>query len=137
LAQIGAGLMLRTLATLERGVAHMRTQNNALATYAKKIENADARIDWKVPASEVDCLVRGLSPFPGAWCEHRHERLKILMTEPAEHSGKPGEVLDDRLTVACGENAVRITRLQRAGRAPMDAQDFLRGYAIPAGAVLQ
>jgi methionyl-tRNA formyltransferase len=136
LAQIGAGLMLRTLASLERGTAQMRTQNNALATYAKKIENAEARIDWKLPADEVDCLVRGLSPFPGAWCEHRNERLKILMTEPVEHAGKPGEVLDDRLTVACGTNAVRITRLQRAGRGPMNAQDFLRGYAISAGTQL-
>ncbi len=133
LAQIGAGLMLRTLASLERGTAQMRTQNNALATYAKKIENADARIDWRLPANEVDCLVRGLAPLPGAWCEHRHERLKVLMTEPVEQGGKPGEVLDDRLTIACGQNAVRITRLQRAGRAPMNAQDFLRGYTIPAG----
>jgi methionyl-tRNA formyltransferase len=136
LATIGAGLMLRTLATLERGVAQMRTQNNTLATYAKKIENAEARIDWKLPANEVDCLVRGLSPFPGAWCEQGRERLKVLMTEPVDGKGVPGELLDDRLAVACGEGAVRITRLQRAGRAPMNAEDFLRGRAIPAGTQL-
>ena len=136
LAKLGAGLMVRTLASVERGVAAAHSQTNIGATYAKKIENAETRIDWTRPAEEVDWLIRGLSPFPGAWCEYRKERLKILNAEPVDGSGTPGEILDARLTVACRTGAVRLTRLQRAGRAPMNAEDLLRGYAIPAGARL-
>jgi len=136
LGELGAGLMVRTLASVERGVASAHSQTNIGATYAKKIENNETRIDWTKPAEEVDWLIRGLSPFPGAWCEYRKERLKILNVEPAEGRGTPGEILDDRLTVACRTGALRLTRLQRAGRAPMTAEDLLRGYAIPAGARL-
>jgi methionyl-tRNA formyltransferase len=133
LASLGAGLMVRTLAAIERGHVVGHSQHNVGATYAKKIENAETHIDWTRPADEVDCLIRGLSPFPGAWCEYRNERLKILYAEPAEGAGAPGQILDDRLTVACRTGALRLTRLQRAGRAPMTAADLLRGYAIPAG----
>src|SRR5215831_4751042 len=125
LAHLGAGLVVRTLAAVERGNVNGHSQHNVGATYAKKIENAETRIDWTRPAEEVDCLIRGLSPHPGAWSEYRNERLKILYAEPAEGAGAPGQILDDRLTVACRTGALRLTRLQRAGRAPMTAQDLL------------
>jgi methionyl-tRNA formyltransferase len=136
LAHLGAGLTVRTLAAIERGHVTGHSQHNVGATYAKKIENAETRIDWTRPAEEVDRLIRGLSPYPGAWCEYRDERLKILYAEPVETGGAPGQILDDRLTVACRTGALRLTRLQRAGRGPMNAQDLLRGYAIPEGARL-
>jgi methionyl-tRNA formyltransferase len=136
LADIGAGLMLRTLAAIERGHVAAHSQHNVGATYAKKIENAETRIDWMQPAEEVDCLIRGLSPYPGAWCEFGGERLKILFAEPVQGAGAPGLVLDERLTVACRKGALRLTRLQRAGRAPMSAEVLLRGYPIAAGARL-
>src|SRR5262249_28493088 len=136
LAHLGAGLMIRTLAAIERGGVTGHSQHNIGATYAKKIENTETRIDWTRPADEVDCLSRGLSPDPGAWCEYRNERVKILYAEPVDAAGAPGQILDDRLTVACRTGALRLTRLQRAGRAPMRAEDLLRGYAVPAGARL-
>ena len=103
-------------------------------TYAAKIEKAEARIDWQRPAREVLRHIHGLSPFPGAWCEIASDgepaRIKILRCEPAKGSGAPGEVLDDRLTIACGDGAIRILELQRAGKAPMKAADFLRGTPL-------
>jgi methionyl-tRNA formyltransferase len=133
LAELGAGLVLRALAAIERGTIEARSQPNINATYAKKITNAETRIDWSRPAQEIDCLIRALSPAPGAWCELRGERLKILFAEPVEGHGPPGEVIDDRLLVACGSGAIRLLRLQRAGRAAMNAEDFLRGFALKAG----
>jgi methionyl-tRNA formyltransferase len=133
LARVGADLMVRTVAAIERGNATGHPQNSVGATYAKKIENAETRIDWTRPAQEIDCLIRGLSPFPGAWCEYRNERLKVLYAEPVERNGAPGEILDERLAIACGRGALRPTRLQRAGRAPMQAADLLRGYAMKKG----
>ena len=133
LAQLGAGLMVRTLAALERGVATGHSQQNIGATYAKKISGTETRIDWSRPAQEVDRLIRALSPQPGAWCLYREDRLKLLDCDVIAGSGAPGEILDGSLAIACGEGALRLKQLQRAGRAPMDAQAFLRGHAIPAG----
>ncbi|MGD0143061.1 MAG: methionyl-tRNA formyltransferase [Rhizomicrobium sp.] len=133
LARLGADLMARALAALERGSIAETPQPTEGATYAKKILKEDARIDWSKSAREIDCLVRGLSPAPGAWCEIRGERLKILYAEPVDGRGAPGEILDDRLTIACGRGALRVVRLQRAGRAPMPAQEFLRGFALKPG----
>jgi methionyl-tRNA formyltransferase len=133
LADLGAGLMVRALAAVERGMIEARTQANINATYAKKISNAETRIDWSRPAEEIDCLIRALSPVPGAWCELGGERLKILYAEPAEGDGSPGEMLDDNLLVACRTGALRLLRLQRAGRAAMNAQDLLRGFALEPG----
>ena len=96
-------------------------QPEAGVTYAAKIDKAEARVDWTRPAAEVDRLIRGLSPFPGAWCEIGGERVKLLLSEPAEGAGAPGEVLDEGLAVACGAGAVRLLRLQRAGRGAMAA----------------
>jgi methionyl-tRNA formyltransferase len=102
-------------------------------TYAAKIDKAEARVDWSRPAPEVDRLIRGLSPFPGAWCEIGGERVKLLNSALAGGEGAPGTVLDDALTVACGSGAIRLTRLQRAGKAAQDAGTFLRGWSVAKG----
>jgi len=145
LARLGADLMARTLAALERGTIAPRPQPTDGATYAKKILKDEARIDWTRPAREVDCLIRGLSPVPGAWSEIRGERVKVLNCEPAPGVGEPGTLLDDALTVACGpassseavgqtkNSALRLTRLQRPGKGAMNAADLLRGFPLPAG----
>jgi methionyl-tRNA formyltransferase len=133
LAQLGADLMARALSTMERGSIEEHAQPAEGATYAKKILKEEARINWAGPAEEIDCLIRGLSPAPGAWCELRDERIKILYAEPVEGRGAPGEVLDAKPTIACGEGALRLVRLQRAGRAPMDARDFQRGFPLQTG----
>jgi methionyl-tRNA formyltransferase len=137
LAQRGASLMVRALSALERGSLDCAPQSNAGVTYAAKIDKAEARIDFARTAREVHNLVRGLSPFPGAWLETsaggKPERIKVLRTALVEGSGAPGEVLDDRLTVACGEGAIRLVEVQRAGKKPMPAQELLRGFALPAG----
>ncbi|WP_299876332.1 methionyl-tRNA formyltransferase [uncultured Sulfitobacter sp.] len=105
-------------------------------TYAAKIDKAEARIDWSRDAVEVDRLIRGLSPFPGAWFVHEGVRVKALGSVLERGTGAPGEVLDDALCVACGQGAVRLTRLQRAGKAAQDADVFQRGAQIAAGARL-
>jgi methionyl-tRNA formyltransferase len=133
LARLGADLIVRTLAALERGSLSEQPQSTDGATYAKKIAKEETRIDWSRSAREIDGLVRGLSPQPGAWCQTHGERLKILYAVPSEGRGAPGELLDDALTVACGEDALRITRLQRAGRDVQDAKQFLRGFPLRKG----
>lgn len=138
LARIGASLMVRALAALERGSLDCTPQPQDGATYASKIDKAEARIDFSRPAGEVHNLIRGLSPFPGAWFEAgpegRRERVKVLRSEPGEGEGPAGTVLDNSLTIACGEGAVRLTVLQRAGRKPVSAAEFLRGFDLPIGA---
>ena len=136
LSKLGADLMVRALAALERGSVEEQPQAEAGATYAKKILKEEARIDWSKSAGEIDCLIRGLSPSPGAWSEANSERLKILYSEPVNGLGAPGEMLDDNLTIACGEGALRLVRLQRAGRGVMSANELLRGFALPRGARL-
>jgi methionyl-tRNA formyltransferase len=141
LARRGASLMVRALGALERGLLQCAPQPAEGATYATKIDKAEARIDFAKPAHEVHNLIRGLSPFPGAWFEAGgaggHERIKVLRAEPADGRGRPGELLDDALTVACGVRAVRLTELQRAGKKPMRAEDFLRGFPLPCGSILK
>jgi methionyl-tRNA formyltransferase len=134
LGALGAEMIVDALARLDELVP--APQPEAGVTYAAKIDKAEARVDWTRPAAEVDRLIRGLSPFPGAWCEIGGERVKLLLSEVAEGAGVPGTVLDDRLTVACGTGAVRITELQRAGRGAAPAEVVLRGFPVPAGSVL-
>jgi methionyl-tRNA formyltransferase len=105
-------------------------------TYADKIDKAEAAIDWTRPAIELDRQIRGLSPFPGAWTLIGGERVKCLASRLADGQGEPGVTLDDALCVACGDGALRITRLQRAGRGAQDAEVALRGMAVPAGTKL-
>jgi methionyl-tRNA formyltransferase len=134
LAPLGGDLMARAMGALERGKLQLTKQSDEGVTYATKIEKAEARIDWNKPARAVLRHIHGLSPFPGAWCEMALEgeqvRVKILRCEIADGSGAPGEVLDDHLAVACKQGALRILELQRAGKQPMKAEEFLRGTPL-------
>lgn len=140
LAEAGAALLVDTLPKIEAGVAVEVPQAQDGVTYAKKIGPKAARIRWTRPASRTDGQIRGLSPFPGAWFEAPSDkgpvRVKVLACVREEGGGAPGEVLDDRLLVACGEGAVRLLRLQREGRGPQAAEEFLRGFPLPAGTAL-
>jgi methionyl-tRNA formyltransferase len=138
LSRLGADLMVRAMAALERGALRLRKQSEQGVTYAAKIEKAEARLDWGKPAREVLRHIHGLSPWPGAWSEisggGEAARVKILRCELAKGAGAPGSVLDDQLTIACGDGAIRIVELQRAGKAPMRAAEFLRGTPLKSGA---
>ena len=135
LARLGADLMVRALGAIERGTLTLTPQPEAGVTYARKIGKDEARISWERPWQEVHDHIRGLSPFPGAWFEIAGEgaRVKVLRSTRGEGTGMPGTVLDDQLTVACADGAVRILELQRAGRQAMKADEFLRGTTIAAG----
>jgi methionyl-tRNA formyltransferase len=140
-APLGADLMVRAMDALERGKLQLTRQSDQGVTYAAKIDKAEARIDWNQPARAVLRHIHGLSPFPGAWCEMPIEgepvRVKILRCEMTDGSGAAGELLDSRLAVACAQGAIRILELQRAGKAPMQAADFLRGTSLKAGVRVQ
>jgi methionyl-tRNA formyltransferase len=138
LARLGADLMLRAIGALERGSLQVTPQPDEGVTYAGKIEKTETRIDWRKPWQQVHNHCRGLSPFPGAWCEFPGVgRVKILRTTKGNGGGPPGRVLDDRLTIACGDGAVRLVDLQRAGGKPMRAEEFLRGTPATPGTVLE
>jgi methionyl-tRNA formyltransferase len=134
LAPLGGDLTARAMGALERGTLRLTPQAGEGVTYAAKIDKAEARIDWNRPAREVLRHIHGLSPSPGAWCEMPLEgagqRVKILRCEVASGSGEPGTVLDDHLTIACAQGALRLRELQRAGKQPMKAEEFLRGTAL-------
>ena len=132
LAELGAALVLRALAETPDPVA----QDEALATYAPKLTRADAVVAWTEPAAAIERQVRALLPWPGTETRLGGETLKILAVEPAVGAGPPGPLLDDALRVACGSGALRLTRVQVAGKAAMAAAAFLRGRAVPAGGVL-
>jgi len=133
LARLGADLMTRALAAVERSSLTLTPQPAEGVTYADKISKSETRIDWRKPWRAVHDHIRGLSPFPGAWFELDGARVKVLRSTEGEGSGAPGSVLDDRLTIACGEGAVRLTQVQRAGKQPMSAEEFLRGTPVRAG----
>ena len=138
LARLGADLMVRALAALERAALQLTPQPAAGATYANKIDKNETRIDWTKPWKVVHDHCRGLSPFPGAWCELKEAgRTKVLCTTRGEGGGAPGTVLDGALTIACGVGAVRIVELQRAGKHAMKSDEFLRGTAVAPGTVLR
>ena len=138
LARRGADLMVRALGALERGTLTLTPQPDAGVEYAAKISKDETRIDWSKPWRQVHDHIRGLSPFPGAWFEMAGEggkpvRVKVLRTTKGEGSGRPSTAFDGKLTIACGEGAVRILQLQRAGAKAMTAEEFLRGTPLPAG----
>jgi methionyl-tRNA formyltransferase len=137
LMQAGARLMVDALAELETGRLALQPQPLEGVTYARKIDKDETRIDWGLPSKDVHNHIRGLSPVPGAWCEmatgEKKERLKLLRSTLAEGNGTPGEILDGRLTVACGEGAVSLVGVQRAGGRPAGVQDFLRGTKLEKG----
>lgn len=136
LARLGADMMPRALAALERGTLQFTPQPAQGVTHAAKISKDETRIAWAKPWHEVHNHIRGLSPFPGAWCEVDGVRVKVLRTTKGEGSGKPGTVLDDKLTIACSEGSVRLCQVQRAGKQPMQAEEFLRGTPVASGRVL-
>lgn len=135
LAEVGAQLMVGTLIDLD--ALHAVPQDEREATYARKIDKAEARIDWTQPALHIARQVRAFAPAPGAWFEHEGERYRILAAHEIARNGAPGEVLDDELTVACGDAAIRPVRVQRAGRPAMETAALLRGRPIPAGTRLR
>jgi methionyl-tRNA formyltransferase len=137
LAPLGAKLMLVALGALERGTLQLTPQAADGATYASKIDKSETRIDWTKPWNVVHDHCRGLSPFPGAWFELPGSgRVKVLRTTKGDGKDAPGLALDDRLTIACGEGAVRLVELQRAGKQPMPAEEFLRGTPVAHATVL-
>jgi methionyl-tRNA formyltransferase len=140
LSKLGAELMVEALDKLEAGELTCGPQPSEGATYATKIDKGETRIDFSRPAKEVADHIRGLSPFPGAWFEigltGKLERIKVLLASAVKGSGEPGTLLDDQLTIACGEGAIRVEKLQRGGKQPMAAADFLRGTRLPAGSRL-
>ncbi|WP_037431451.1 methionyl-tRNA formyltransferase, partial [Sinorhizobium fredii] len=137
LMHVGAALMREAMAKLEADDLTLTPQPEDGVVYAAKIAKDETRIDFAKPAADVHNHIRGLSPFPGAWFEleiaGRTERIKVLGSEPAAGAGAPGTVLDDGLTIACGDGAVRPTRLQRAGGKALARLEFLRGTPIAAG----
>lgn len=144
LARLGADLMGRALAALSRGALNAAPQAEDGVTYAHKLSKDETRVDWSKPASDVHNHIRGLSPFPGAWCEmprgEKLERVKLLrstLVADDADTGAAGEVVDSALTIACGDGkAVRLVEVQRAGKKPMSAEEFLRGAKLDAGTVL-
>lgn len=140
MAPLGADLMVRALAALGRGSLTATPQPTDGVTYAAKIEKAEARLTWDKPARVLHDHIRGLSPFPGAWFEadlgKGMERVKVIRSTPVVGSGAPGTVLDERLTIACGSDALRLIEVQRAGSKAMSAEDFMRGAKLAVGTIL-
>jgi methionyl-tRNA formyltransferase len=138
LSLLGADLMARALAALDRGSLTFTKQAAEGVTYANKIDKNESKIDWSRPARDVHNHIRGLSPFPGAWFEVQIDgkpvRVKVLRSQLASGSGGPGTMLDDRLTIAAGEGAVQLVEVQRAGSKAMSAEEFLRGAKLERGA---
>jgi methionyl-tRNA formyltransferase len=146
LSRLGADLIVRALAGLSRDSLTFTPQLSEGVNYAHKIDKAEAEIDWTRPAADIHNHIRGLSPFPGAWFELKHndktERIKVLQSAIVEQigtaeNGAPGVALDDGLTIACGQGSVALKRLQRAGKGPLNAEDFLRGISVPKGTSLR
>jgi methionyl-tRNA formyltransferase len=133
LARLGADLMLRELAAAGRGSLMLKPQPAEGVTHAAKISKNETRIDWAKPWQHVHNHIRGLSPFPGAWFEIGGARVKALRSTKGSGTGKPDTALDDHLTIACGEGAVRLIQVQREGKRPMSAEEFLRGTPVKTG----
>lgn len=134
LAEIGARLIVAALADYDR--LSPVAQPDVGITYAHKLTKDEGRLDWARPAIELERQVRGLTPWPGVWCQVGEERLKVLEAQMDIGQGEPGTVLDERLNIACADGALRLLRVQRAGKGPMNAADLLRGFAIPVGSRL-
>jgi len=134
LSRMTANLMVLAVSALERGSLELKEQSEDGVVYAQKIEKSETRIDWSKPAHEVHNHIRGLSPFPGAWCEMelggKSQRVKLLASKLAKGEGSPGEVLEGGLTVCCGSGAVELTNVQRAGKTAQSAEEFLRGNKL-------
>ncbi len=135
LSHMGAQMWPRALGAVERD-ALTPTPQSGEPTYAHKIDKSEARLDWSLSSRNLEGHIRGLSPFPGAWCEIDGRRVKVHLAQVVDGQGKPGEVLDERLTIACGEDALQLLSVQPAGKSRMGADDFLRGTDVPVGSIL-
>ncbi len=142
LATLGAAMILPALSGLADATLTARPQPDTGATYAKKIGKGDGRLNWTQSARALDRVIRAFTPWPGAWFTHDSARIKVLQAVPLEEfngaleKAVPGETVDDTLTIACGDGALRLLRVQREGRKPADVEDFLRGYPVPEGIIL-
>jgi methionyl-tRNA formyltransferase len=140
LAAMGGRMIVPGIEDLAAGRLTAQPQPSEGVTYAKKLERDEAKLDWTQPAERLSRLIRAFTPWPGAFFDLGHERIKVWGAEPVAGAGTPqiapGVALDDRLTIACGEGALRLTRLQRPGGKAMDAESFLRGYPLPRGTAL-
>ena len=136
LSQLGAQMWPRVLGAVERE-ALSPTPQSGEPVYAHKIDKTEARLDWSLPARKLERHIRGLAPFPGAWCEIDGRRVKIHLAKVVEGHGAPGEVLDRQLTLACGEDALQLLSVQPAGKSRMNVDDFLRGTNVPVGSKLE
>lgn len=140
LSDLTATLMVQAMANLEMGAVKLVPQSDEGLVYAKKLERSETRIDWNKPAQQVHNHIRAMSPFPGAWCEMilggKPTRVKILSALPAAGDGKPGQVLDEQLTISCAKGAIRPVRLQKAGKQAADLSQFLLGNNVEAGSVI-
>jgi len=136
LSQIGAQMWPRALGAVERE-ALSPTPQSGEPTYAQKIDKSEARLDWSLSSRNLEAHIRGLSPFPGAWCEIGDRRVKIHLAQVVDGQGKPGQVLNDSLTIACGEGALQLLSVQPAGKSRMGVDDFLRGTDVPVGTILR
>jgi methionyl-tRNA formyltransferase len=141
LARVGSKLMVETLSLLEKGTLRCQAQPEDGVTYAKKIDKAEAHIDFNRPADQVRNHIHGLSPFPGAWFAldqaGQQLRIKVLACESTAGTGKPGEIIGDELVIACAKGAIRCVKVQREGRAAMAAAELLRGLSVPLGTILR
>ena len=136
LSVMGANLLVENLKRLERGNSKFIGQVHSEATYAKKIDKGETKINWSLDATKVLAHIHGLSPIPGAWFEYENERFKVLRAKISTVNGKPSYVLDDNLTVACKSNSIQILELQRQGKNKQTAKDFLLGKKINKGSIL-
>ena len=140
LAEIGARLMVEALDGVAAGTLTATPQPEAGAIYARKLDREEGRLDWTRPAADLERAVRALNPWPGVWLEYRGERIRVLAAEVAAEvagaAAAPGTVIDDRLTIACAVGALRPLRVQRAGKAAVDTDAFLRGFALPEGTLV-
>ena len=133
LALMGGPLLVETLAAVADGGLKAKPQPEKGVTYAAKLSREEAKLDWSQDAARLERLVRAFTPWPGAWFEAKGERIRLLASERAEGSGRPGDILDRQLTVACGKGALRLTKVQRAGKAAVEADAFLRGFKLGPG----
>ncbi len=133
LANLGSRLIIKSLNLIETNNFKLIDQDETKATYARKIDKKESKIDWNIPAKKLIAKINGLSPFPGAWFEHKKKRIKILEALEVEQTGETGEILDDNLTIACKEKAIKVLSVQKEGKKILKTKEFLSGYLVRKG----
>ena len=133
LSTLGSSMMLKSLELIEKKDYNLTYQDESLATYAKKIDKKESQIQWHIPSKNLVAKIKGLNPSPGIWFKHNNSRLRVIEAIEVEASGEAGLVLDSKLTVACKENAIRITSIQKEGKKILKTKEFLAGYKIVKG----